>query len=247
MKSLIAGLILIALSTLCFYLPSSLFGLAGFDVSLVPARFYQYFSWMMAGTLALNVIYASYLLYWIPGKNAFLKIPVSWLVIGETYTLIYHVINKIYLLNVSNRSGKIATIAIFSVSCTYFVYQAVTAYRKNVVRFKPARFFRAVIYTSSILFFMLGFLVIHFGTGSEVIAAICLSIPFSSIYVSRKTVILITSYMIAGTHLFFLSLLTILMITYGLQTFYTQWFVLVALLVIISKREKFFMKIRECH
>lgn len=242
MKSLIAGLLLILFSTLCFYLPSSIFGLPGFDVSTVPIRFYRYYAWMMAGTLALNVIYACYLLFWIPKKNIFLKLPVSWLVIGETYTLLYHVINKIFFLNVSSRYGKISTIAIFTVSCTYFVCRAVTVYRKNNTRFKPAKFFKAVIYTSSILFFMLGFLVLIYGTGSEVISAICLAIPFSSIYVSQKTVCQTTSYLIAGTHLILLSVITFLMLTNGIHTFYTQWFAIVVLVFIICKRDKFLLQ-----
>lgn len=246
MKSLIAGLMLILLATLCFYVPSTMFGLEGFDVSTVPIQFYRYYAWMMAGVLVLNIVYASYLLYWIPANKIYLKIPVSWLVIGETYTLIYHIINKIYLLNVSSRTGKIATMAIFAVCCTFFVYRAVAAYETRTIRLKPTGFFRAVIHISSILFFVLGIFVLRFGSGSEVLAAMCLAIPFSSFYIRQKTIKEVPSYFIIGAHLLFWVVLTGIMVSNGLPTFYTQWFVLIALIVILYKRDKNFIGVCEC-
>lgn len=139
MRSLAAGIFLIIFSTLCFYLPSALFSLHGFDISLVPRRFYLYYCWMMAGALSLNIVYASFLFYFIKPENVFLKITVCWLVIAETYTLIYHIVNKIFFLNVSSDVGKTVTLVFFALCLMFFLYRAIK--KPSTEKFDPRRTF----------------------------------------------------------------------------------------------------------
>lgn len=94
---------------------------------------------MMAGTLCLNVVYVSFLFYFIKPENLLLKIPVCWLVIGETYTLIYHVVNKIYLLNISSETGKNITLVFFAICCLFFLYRAIK--RPRTEKFDPRKTF----------------------------------------------------------------------------------------------------------
>lgn len=137
MRSFMAGIFLIVFSTLCFYIPAEMFELSGFDITTVPERFYDYYSWMMAGAFALNITYATFLFYFIRTDNLLLKLPVCWLIIAETYTLIYHLINKIYLMNVSNKPGKIATIIIFIVCCSFFFHRAI--FKRKSDKFYPEK------------------------------------------------------------------------------------------------------------
>lgn len=137
MKSISASVFLILFSTACFYIPSIIFSLSGFDVSTVPEIFYLYYAWMMAGALCLNICYAFFLFWFINPKNLFLKLPVLWLVCAETYTLVYHIVNKIYLLNVSSVTGKIITLSFFTICCLFFVYRAL--FRQKSEDFDPRK------------------------------------------------------------------------------------------------------------
>lgn len=139
MKSLAPGVFLLLFSTLCFYLPATLFSLKGFDMSLVPKTFYQYYSWMMAGALCLNIAYAGFLFYLIDPGNLYLKIPVCWLVVAEIYTLVYHVINKILLLNASSDIGKVLTLAVFAGCSIFFFYRAIK--KPSSEKFDPTKTF----------------------------------------------------------------------------------------------------------
>lgn len=136
-KSISASVFLILFSTFCFYAPSTLFSLSGFDVSTVPERFYLYYCWMMAGALCLNIMYACFLFIFINPRNLYLKLPVLWLIFAETYTLIYHIINKVYLLNVSSVPGKALTLSIFTVCCLFFAYRAL--FRPKTEEFDPRK------------------------------------------------------------------------------------------------------------
>jgi hypothetical protein len=128
---------LILASSVCFYLPSVIFSLSGFNVETVPKRFYDYYAFMMAGALCLNIIYAFFLFMVISPKNLYLKLPVLWLLIAESYTLIYHVINKIWLLKISNSFGKIATVIIFVICCSFFIFKAL--FRQKSEEFDPRK------------------------------------------------------------------------------------------------------------
>jgi hypothetical protein len=139
MKPLAAGIFLVMFSTLCFYIPSFIFNLNGFDISSVPKRFYQYYCWMMTGAFCLNIMYAAFLFYLIKPEHLVLKMAACWLVIGETYTLVYHILNKIYLLNASSTTGKIATLVVFTFSCLFFFYRAIR--KPTSEKFDPRKTF----------------------------------------------------------------------------------------------------------
>ena len=149
MKSLSAGIFLMVFSTLCFYVPSTIYSLEGFDSSQVPTMFYNYYLWMMAGAFALNIVYASFLFYFIDSRNLFLKIPVCWLILGESYTLVYHVINKGFLMNLSSEGGKIVTLVIFTICLTFFLYRAVVKPKSD--SFNPAKTYILNYYPKDLL------------------------------------------------------------------------------------------------
>jgi hypothetical protein len=68
---------------------------------------------------------------------------------------------------------------------------------------KPRDFMRRTLYVSSALLIFIGLFSLQFGMGHDALAATCLSIPLSTLYIKQNRVKLIPSYIVVDLHLFF--------------------------------------------
>lgn len=144
-KQIILGILLLVLSTLCYYVPTYFANLRSFDLSEVPDRFYNHFRWKTSGAFLLTAIYSCYLFFIIDPRKLALKLIVCWLFIAETFTFINHVINKFYKYQLFNEYEIVITCSVFIICFIFFLGRALHVDKSTkfnpektyILRFKP--------------------------------------------------------------------------------------------------------------
>lgn len=129
------AILLVIISTVCYNLPSQLFGMNGYDVSSIPKEFYSFYCLFVSLQLLLITIYALYL--FLVTENFKTKLVLLWLVIAEAATLVDHVLRKYVLFKTFSDYQNIITLIVFLICCSFVTQRAFKKLKSD--EFDPER------------------------------------------------------------------------------------------------------------
>lgn len=140
------GILLAAISTLSYNLPSYFINLDGIDISKVPKDFYAFYNLFVAFNLFLVATYSLYLFVLTDDKYYKTKILFCWLFVAETLTFLDHVFRKYWVSAAQNNIQMVVTLVIFTICFIWFMSRALYVDKSEkfypdrtyIVKFKPA-------------------------------------------------------------------------------------------------------------
>ena len=133
-KQSIIGILLIIVSTLCYYIPTMIASSKGIDWNQVPANVFNHYLWRTSAEFILTAIAFGCFFLMVPEKLLVLKIFSCHLFLMETITFVMHVISMNFKIGYSGNQ-IVLTLLVFGICLLFFSYRAIK--NKTGAEFRP--------------------------------------------------------------------------------------------------------------
>lgn len=136
-KQTVLSVLLIAISTACYYVPVNIASTKGMNLNMINQSFYKHYLYVTSGAFLLTAFYAWGMFVFISARLLVLKLVSLWLAAMETVTFFAHLVNKIILKDGYDINEILTTLGLFGIGCSFFFYRAI--YRKKSDTFRSDR------------------------------------------------------------------------------------------------------------